>query len=394
MRSLRIAHIADTHLGYRSSTLKGRDEDFSRSWIAACRAIVDSKPDLILHAGDVFHHPSPSWGAMISFLEGAKILEEYGAPIFMISGNHDSSRMNMRHTIFSVLAGVTPYIHISHDPEPTGVFLAHLETYVIMLSHKALVNPDLKKNIEELIKQLDPERRNILVSHGSVGDLDKSAEMGSVVIPEEVFEFPWSYVALGHLHMAQPFGQRGWYSGSTERCGWSDLPAHPAWTLTKIDEHGLLHHEQRSVPHREMVELWEIDCEGSSDYDVSEEILRMFAVSSIDPEGTSIVRVLLKNVPHRDQRVFQSYTKRVVKQKYPNVTFQPGVEKRSYLLDVREDDARVDQVSSIEAMFREYLDTRTYPDSATAERVLAKGLEVLKKARTNDGEVDPGDMPA
>lgn len=393
MRNLRIAHIADTHLGYRSSTVKGRDEDFSRSWILACQAIVDSKPDLILHAGDVFHHPSPSWGAVISFLEGAKILQDYGAPIFMISGNHDSSRMNMRHTVFSVLTGVTPFIRISHSPEPLATYLAHLDVTVVMLSHLALVNKDLLQNITYIRNSLNSRDFNILVSHGSVGDLDKSREIGSVVIPDEVFEFPWSYVALGHLHMAQPFGQRGWYSGSIERCGWSDLPASPAWTLTELTE-SELRHAQQSVPHRRMVELPDIDCEGWGPDDVVEAVLWSLGKSRLDPEGNAIVRVLLRNVPHREQRALQNFTRRNVKQKYPNMVFQPGVEKRSYLLDVRNDDARVDKVSSIEDMFREYLDSRTYVDPGFADRMLAKGLDLLKKASSTSGEDDTGDRPA
>lgn len=390
MRNLRIAHVADTHIGYRSGTISGRDEDFARSWTSACRAIVDSAPDLILHAGDVFHHPHPSWGAVSHFLDGASILREANVPIFMISGNHDSSRINMKHTIFSLLPGIVPHITISHDSEPVLHRIDDLQLEVILLSHRALINPLLQENLAAIMDRLNFTYRSVLVSHGSVGDLDKSRELGSIVIPQEVFEFPWSYVALGHLHLSQPHGANGWYSGSIERCGWSDYPASPAWTLTTLDPMGRLRHTQQPLPHLVMLQLPNLPCSGFTDHAIHEDIIRLIERSVI-PEERMVVKILLTGISPTRQRGLSISTKRIVRERYPNIIFQLMVEGSAFMLDVPEQSTPIQRMMSIEDLFKEYVSQRTYPDPTFSERLLGKGLEVLEKTRTGEVDKDTGD---
>lgn len=381
--------MADTHLGYRSSTLPGRDEDFSRSWIHACRAIVDSKPDLILHAGDIFHHPHPSWGAVTHFMDGAEILKEAGCPIYMISGNHDTSRLTLKYSIFSILPIIVPHIMISHDSEPRVHYNTYTDSQTVLLSHRALINPNLEEEMKKVVGYLDPERKAILVSHGSVGNLKESRELGSVVIPETVFEYPWDYVALGHLHISQPHGKTGWYSGSTERCGWSDYPASPAWTYTILSD-GRISHEQRSVPHLDMIQLPDLYCDACSEVDVIQEILRL--IQGVRPgPGRTVIRVLLRDVPPREQRVLQGFAKRAVKEQFPDVVFQPVVESMSHLLNTNKVESGSEKVERIEDLFRKFVENRTYVDPEFADKLLEKGLSALSKAQSNQMDADTGD---
>lgn len=388
MRDLRIAHIADSHLGYRSSTIPGRDEDFAKSWILACRAIVDSAPDLILHAGDIFHHPNPPWSAFGSFLEGAAILKEANVPILMISGNHDSSRIAMRSTVFSVLAEALPYITISHSPNPE---IHHLrEADVVLLSHRALLNPRLHKNLQEILDGIDTTSYTVLVAHGDIGPLNSSDELGSIVIPHEVFDFPWSYVALGHLHVAQSFGRNGWYSGSIERCGWSDYPATPGWTLTTISRDKPIYHVQRQLPHLKMIQLPNLRCEGMIDFDIEEDILRLMDNTAI-PETRSVIRILIQGIPPGRQRVLRSSTQRLVKTQYPNVLFQLVVESKTSIIQKVTAEFRPEPMVSIEESFSEFVATRTYTEVGFKEIFLRKGLAALEKVRIEEAEGDTGD---
>lgn len=387
MRDLRVAHVADTHLGYRSSTLPGRDEDFSRSWISACRAIVDSKPDIILHAGDIFHNPHPSWGAVASFLEGVYLLRTLNVPILMISGNHDSSRIALRHTVFSVIGEMIPEAVICHDTLPQIHQLA--EADVVLLSHRALLNPTLKRNLTEIIEELDSTKNTIMVAHGGVGGQDESEELGSIAIPRLVFDHPWSYVALGHLHMAQPFGANGWYSGSIERCGWSDFPASPAWTLTTLSN-GAVRHTQQPLPHLDHRQLATLPCVDVSLFQITDEILTMLEREKLTSQPT-IVRVVLEGIPQRHLREVQRSTQRLVKTQYPQVVLQVTMKGGSKTSVIRKRDSNFERMQSVSEMFKEFVSLRSYEEAGFDKLLLDKGMEAIEKVQGAAHEMDTGD---
>ena len=57
-----------------------------RAFERAIDAILAQKPDLVLHAGDVFHHTRPTWHAMRIFLRQMRRLEQAGIPVVIIAG--------------------------------------------------------------------------------------------------------------------------------------------------------------------------------------------------------------------------------------------------------------------------------------------------------------------
>lgn len=380
---IRIAHIADTHLGYRSNTVPRRDADFAISWVAACRAIVDAKPDLILHAGDVFHRPHPSWGALTDFLAGASILEEAKCPIFIISGNHDSSRLVTTHTVFSVITKVAPFLTVSYDDEPNHFILPQLDTEIVLLSHQALLSRSLKEDIESTIAKLGSSTYKILVSHGDIRDLEASEEQGSIVIPDFVFDYPWSYVALGHLHMAQPFGQKGWYSGSIERCGWSDFPAEPAWTLLTLYPSGIMRHEQRDLPHMPMIQLPDLDCADDVEMNTIERIMGSLRRVRIQQDTRSVARIKLKGIHPYARKAIQSIIQRLVKELYPNLQFQVDVESSTSLWNPA-NAAEGQKSASVEEMFADFVALRTFEDESIRAKLLETGGEALAQAREDE----------
>lgn len=389
MRDLRIAHIADTHLGYRSGTVSGRDEDFSHSWKSACRAIVDSKPDMIIHAGDVFHHPNPSWAAVVDFLDGAAILKEAEAPIFLISGNHDSSRINLKRTIFSVLSEVVPYVTVCHEDHPVLYHNRPLRAQLLLVSHRALINPTLRDDLEATLPLIDEDEHTILVSHGSVGNLDKSTEMGSVVVPDFLFTYPWSYIALGHLHMAQPFGQNGWYSGSIERCGWGDYPASPAWTIVTLSHGKPIRHTQQPVPHLRFVQLPDLDCRGWQDEDIVEAVVYE-ARRSVSPDERALVRILLKGISQRGQRTLSNSISRLLKTSHPLVQFTLTLEGGS-IFEPQQMGEQREKIISLADAFREYMAGREFETEIEKSWAIEKGLDALSRAQQAEADGDTGD---
>jgi DNA repair protein SbcD/Mre11 len=388
MQSLRVAHVSDTHLGYRSTTMVGRDEDFATSWIVACGAMLEAKPDLILHAGDIFHHPQPSWGAVSAFLEGAAILKETKAPILMISGNHDTMRLRLKHSIFSVLPSVTPHIIISHNDEPELHRLEEIETDVVLLSHRALLNPSLRENLSAIIDRLTKDRYSILVSHGSVGSLDEMIESGSVVIPSELFDYPWSYIALGHLHIAQAFGTRGWYSGSTERCGWSDYPASPGWSLIRLSPDSF-RRNQRSLPHLQMIQLPDLSCELMDNPEIITKIVDKIddLMAGAEKDSRALIRIKLVDIHLSRRRLLQTSVNRTIKDRWSKVVFQIVIEDELSFLDFHHRDSARTPVKSVESLFQDFIDQRGY-DPEFKERFLRKGLQALEDVTQEEGGSD------
>ncbi len=120
--SIRVAHLADTHLGYRAMSKldpeterNQRSVDFECAFEATIDAILEEKPDLVLHAGDVFHHTRPTWHAMRVFIRQMRRIERAGIPAVVIAGNHDTPRMRTSGTAFSVLELALPEIEFVTD---------------------------------------------------------------------------------------------------------------------------------------------------------------------------------------------------------------------------------------------------------------------------------------
>src|SRR5688572_30631559 len=97
---MRIAHLADLHLGYRAyhrlapGGINTRERDVALAFRAATRQLIAIAPDLILIAGDVFHTVRPSNAAIAdAFRQFSQLRAGLPqTPIVMIAGNHDSPR--------------------------------------------------------------------------------------------------------------------------------------------------------------------------------------------------------------------------------------------------------------------------------------------------------------
>src|SRR5690349_6401891 len=114
-RPIRIAHLADSHLGYSALTRlcaeSGRNQrtvDVERAFETAIDQIIAAGDiDLVLHAGDVFHHSRPPMPSLIFFLKQLRKLDAAGIPIVVIGGNHDTPRLRNAGSVFDVCALVS-----------------------------------------------------------------------------------------------------------------------------------------------------------------------------------------------------------------------------------------------------------------------------------------------
>ena len=97
---MRLAHLADVHLGFRQyhrQTPQGinqREADVAQAFRRAVGDVIAARPDVVIVAGDLFHSVRPVNAAILeSFSQFRRLREGLPeAPIVLIGGNHDTPR--------------------------------------------------------------------------------------------------------------------------------------------------------------------------------------------------------------------------------------------------------------------------------------------------------------
>ncbi len=85
---MKLLYLTDTHI--RGTSPKNRLDDYYESLKEKLKEISniirEEKVDYVLHGGDLFDRPDVSVSIVSDF---AKIFQDFGVPIYIISGNHD-----------------------------------------------------------------------------------------------------------------------------------------------------------------------------------------------------------------------------------------------------------------------------------------------------------------
>jgi DNA repair exonuclease SbcCD nuclease subunit len=267
MKQLRIAHLADTHLGYRhytkldpGSNRNQRTVDVERAFERAIDDILERDVDLIIHAGDVFDHVRPSWETLRVFVRAMRRIEAEGIPTVVIAGNHDTPRLRTSGSVYSLMAMVLPGIRFAAGYETPPAWLPDgLDVAIHAVPHGALTNPDPPMPL------LLPRTRNVLVFHGLAPQAQSvvGQEPGEESLTPEMLDAEADYIALGHYHIPGEQTRNAWYSGSTERFGFRDERVATGYNLVTLGERGDAPRVERILlPGRPMHTLKRVEAEG------------------------------------------------------------------------------------------------------------------------------------
>ena len=230
---MKLAHLADLHLGFRQferQTSRGgnqREADVAEAFQRAADDLVAQRPDLILLAGDIFHSVRPTNPAILFLFKQLQRLR--GAlpetPIVMLAGNHDTPRSAETGAILRLYEALG--VHVVVDRAQRLEF-PKLDCSVLAVPHQALVSEERPA--------LRPDGRggatlNVLLLHGEVegvlGEDRTGAEYGGAVLTrQDLSPAQWDYVALGHYHVAHEVAANARYAGSLEYVGtnpWAEL---------------------------------------------------------------------------------------------------------------------------------------------------------------------------
>ena len=392
-RPLRIAHLADTHLGYRAlgraDPATGRNQravDIERAFEAAIDDLLRREVDLVVHAGDVFHHTRPSWSTLRCFVRVMRRIEAAGIPCVVIGGNHDTPRLRQTGSVFSLLELALPSVTFIAGYQVEEARLDGLELTLHAVPHGALTNPDPPLVLPE------PGRRNVLVTHGLAPGvkLRGQHEPGEERLSGSLLGLDFDYVALGHYHVWGDQGRNAWYSGSTERIGWGDEPVTPGYLIVTLGEVGdppAVEHIQ--LPARPMRTLHPIDGDCRDARELADLVLdRLQALA--EPEA--MVRGELQRTPRPIRREVEAILRREV----GNLVWSIQVYSPADVLAGFERDPDEAPLGDLRTLFGAFVDEQVQQqvyDPAFAAAFRARGDRALDEA-IHAAEASVGEEPA
>jgi DNA repair exonuclease SbcCD nuclease subunit len=239
---LTIIHFSDTHLGFsdldvlNEEGVNQREADFYDAFRQVIDAVIEIRPDYVMHTGDLFHRASPSNRAITFALSQLKRIEQVKIPLIIIAGNHSTPRTSNSSPILQALRTLDN-VHAVFEQRYAKVEFGDVVFHSLPHVNDERIIPD---ELERVEANIDTDKKNILMLHCSVGAHYLMHEFGEWVFPKDkeyLFE-KMDYVALGHWHGFGSVGRHKnvFYSGSLERTSSSDRREEKGYLLLELDD--------------------------------------------------------------------------------------------------------------------------------------------------------------
>jgi hypothetical protein len=322
---VKVAHIADPHLGIRQyhrqtpTGINQREADVAQAFRAAIDGVIAVRPAAVVVAGDLFHSVRPTNAAIVfAFRQFQRLREALPRTrVVLIAGNHDTPRSTETGSILRLFEEVG--VDVAAD-EPRRFVYPELELSVLAVPHQALVGPE-----RPVLRPEGDARYQVMVLHGEVEGVfpfDRSGvEYGGALLGmREVTGGDWSYVALGHYHVQHRVAPRVWYAGSLEYVSpnlWGELVDESdhgltgkGWLLADLESGRA---ERQPVPlARAILDLQPIEADGLSAVAVNGLIAER---AGAIPGGVQdkVVRQLVHNIPRHVARELDHVAIRALK---------------------------------------------------------------------------------
>lgn len=394
---MKLAHLADLHLGFRQferQTPRGgnqREADVADAFRHAVDDLLEQRPDVILVAGDVFHSVRPTNPAILFLFQQLQRLRVGlpDAPIVIIAGNHDTPRSAETGTILRLYETLGAEIVID---APRRLAFPKLDCAVLAVPHQALVQPDRPA--------LRPERgatHNVLLLHGEVEgvlDADRSfAEYGGAALSRaDLGAAQWDYVALGHYHVAHEVAANAWYAGSLDYVStnpWGELADErhhqlPGKGYLLVDLPGGRPVFRPIAPARRFIDLAPVDGTGLTAQELDAAIAKRAETSkpAIDDQ---VVRLVVNEVSRGTARDLDHTAIRALKSRALN-----------FQLDLRRPAPAEREVGvgapgrrlTLPETVREYLRRRPLDADLDRDAFVRLGVEYVERAAADTGAED------
>lgn len=389
-KRVRIAHLADLHLGFSHLNYKapdGRNQrmvDFERAASLATDELIKREVDLVVIAGDLFHETNMYPGALVGAASLCDRLRAAQIPVIAIGGNHDEAEGEGRYNGLLYLSekhGLD--LHLEQSHVDLGGLRLHLVSYRVISRAQA--------GRGELKPFEFAGRGDVLVAHGyapgdGVPDIPEGVE---TLIPAEWLNDPrFELVMLGHVHSHAEIAPHVFYAGSIERRNFGEAEQRPGFWVHELTDAKLVgsqsvwidqlsEDDHNPIP-RPMIDL-EIDC---AELTVDQLNRQVISVIENDPrvQRGAMMRVVMENVSAQLDRVrVRDEWARALK-KRGGLSFESSARSRqiSELLDIKFAAAPTD----VGEGFVSYVSERTDGLDATEKKAIRQiAASIVTEAR-------------
>ncbi len=393
--AVRLAHLADLHLGFRQyqrltpAGINQREADVAASFRRAIDKVIELRPEIVVIAGDLFHNVRPTNPAILhAFAQFSRLRQTLpDSIVIIVAGNHDTPRSSETGCILRLFVQLG--VEVVDDAPRRLSFPEH------QLSILAV--PDVPGARPALVPE-PGVRYNVLLLHGEVEGVLPAAATATdraslEITKEELGAERWSYVALGHYHVYRQVAQNAYYSGSLDYTSanvWGELQEERA---AKIPGKGFIeqnlatgaHKYHPLSPSRELVDLPPVFAGGLTVGDVDAAIL-----AGVDacPGGIDdkIVRLVLRDVPRHITRELNHKAIREYRRRALHFLLDPRKPQIARTVGQGAPGRR----PSLADTLREKLSARAIEADIDRERLVALGLYYLSLAESDHSGTDRG----
>ena len=322
---MKLAHIADPHLGIRQyhrqtpAGINQREADVAQAFRAAVDGVIAAGPDAVVIAGDLFHSVRPTnYAIVFAFRQFQRLRDALpDAPVVLIAGNHDTPRTVETGSILRLFEELG--VDVATD-EPRRLVYPELDLSIFAVPRQAVLSPE-----PPVLQPEGVEKYQVLVAHFEVAGEYPTGHVaadygGAVVNRQELHLEEWTYVALGHYHTQHQVAGNAWYAGALDYIGpniWGeaadqvDHGSHgKGWLLVDLDTGRA---ERRPVPAaRAVLDLEPVRAEGKS-AEAIDALVAERITSTLGGISDQIVRLRVFDIPRHVARELNHATIRAYK---------------------------------------------------------------------------------
>lgn len=385
MTTVKIAHLADLHLGLRQyhrqtpGGINQREADVANAFRKAVDGVVAARPDAVIIVGDLFHAVRPTnYSIVFAFHQLQRLREELPqVPLILIAGNHDTPRSSETGSILRLYEELG--VHVAVD-EPRRIVFPELDLSVLAVPHPALYAPE-----KPVLRPDGPERHQVLALHGEIPGLypyDRSEYGAAMLDPEMLKQEKWSYVALGHYHVQHEVSVLPpiWYAGALDYVSpnpWGELQDEKrlgitgkGWLLADL-ESGRVRRMPVALA-RPVHDLDWLDAGGMTAAEVDRDIRKVLAAV---PGGIAdaIVRLVVTEIPRHIVRELDHAAIRAAKASALHL----HLDFRRPELDRSIGIGSPGRRQTLPELVAEFLSRRPLPERVPRPEFVALGLELL-----------------
>lgn len=377
---MKIIHVSDTHLGYsayRKSTKDGinqREIDVYNAFTKFIDYIIENKPDLVIHAGDLFDSVRPNNRAITVAVQQLVRISNEHIPFILLAGNHEHPKLKETGHIFSVFDHIKN-IYPVYNSKYEKIKLKIKDEEILI---HAIPQCNNKAEYDEELKKLKPDKKtdlNVFVSHGSVTGVKEFTmnEFNELIIPARVLSRNFNYIALGHFHKYTKLADNAFYSGALESLSFADANEKKGFLELNLTKDKLTS-KFVEVKIRQMVDVKPIKCSNLKLDQIMKKIKEK--VQEIKPKEKTI-RITLDDIPSDVYRGLDFNEIRKITSDAVHYELKANIKRTD---DVKKQSSS-SKIDALVSEFKSFLEAQKIEDQET---VLDLGIGYIEKIEARE----------